>query len=507
MNVGMHEKLVYNFNQKYVQILDTKSNIEQKDSEKQPPFVSDLLSQLFALIEPSCKIGNTNPNPLEYQELFDKLGLQSEANYLLETVSINNCPNDKKIDSTKVETIEAYLERELLSNHSALNNNYQSKNILDTDELQLKYLSNLTFYNDAKSINENESSRTDLANGLPKIVQSNQQEDAISIKFHYLGKKENIGNLLPDYQQSINQFASKTIPKQNQTKNAKIKMQIDNNFDGTNQGPSEAGLPLYEIANHFEDFSKLSPHSSEVNKNPSNIRQGDTFQFIPKQTSNVEPSKIENDKTLETMNKIREDTFSQKYKIQQTDNGILNYSTKGKETKNWEFLSQFIKNQSLTKPSLEHPNNSASELPTTFRLLSRYYEIPAKIASILNSRVELPARAEIRLQPRSLGMVVVVITASRNSVDITMQVKDQEIWKVLETQIAPLREKLNQLGFEKTNIDLRLSQWANSQMQNQAENKTEDYLFRRNFLRSFAQRRRNEVQDFQEFVSNIMGVS
>lgn len=507
MDAWMLEKLVYNFNQKYVQIPDTKSNIEQKDSQEQPTFVSDLLSQLFTLIEPNCKIGNTNQNPLEYQELFDKLELQSEANYLLETVNINNFPIYKKIDSMKVETIEAYLERELLSNYFAFNNNYQLKNIQDTDELQLKYLANLIFNNDAKSINENESSMTDLANGLPKIVQSNQQEDAISIKFDYFGKKENIGNLLPDYQQSINQLDSKIISKQNQTKNAKIKMQIDNNLDGINQGPSVAGLPLYETAKHFEDFSKLSLHSSEVNNYTLNIIQDDTFQFFPEQTSNVEPTKIENDKTLETMKKIKEDAFSQKYKIQQTDEGISNYSTKGEETKNWEFQSQFIKNQLITKSSFEHPNNSASELPTTFRLLSRYYEIPSKILSILNSRVELPARAEIHLQPRSLGMVVVVITASRNSVDITMQVKDQETWKVLETQIAPLREKLNQLGFEKTNIDLQLNQWANSQMQNQADNKTEDYLLRRNFLRSFAQQRRSEVQDFQKFVSNIMGVS
>lgn len=482
MHTGMLEKLGYNFGQKYVQFLDTNSNIEQKDFEKQLPFISDFLSQLFALIWSNRKIHNTIPNPFSSQEFFGKFRFQFEANYFPETVNINNFSIGKIIDSSKVDTITSNLERELLSNHSALINQLEFRNSP-----------------------EEESSNTDLVNGLLKIARSNLQEDVTLIKFNYSSKSDNIGNLLPDYLQSINQLSSKFISKQNQTKNTKIKMQINNIFECINQRPSETELSLYETANRFVDLSKQSLRSSKVN-NSSNLGQDDTVQFISKQPSNVEPNKIENDKTFEAMNKVKEDAISQKYKNLQTDERIFDSPT-GNETKNWEFQSQFIKNQSLTKLAVENSHNLVSEFPTTFRLLSRFYEIPSKIASIINSQVEVPARAEIHLQPLSLGMVVIVITASRNSVDITMQVKNKETWKALETQFAPLREKLTQLGFENTNIDLQLSQEANSQMQNQSENKTNDYLLRQNFLRSFSQLRRNEVRDFQEFVSHIMGVS
>lgn len=502
----MLEKLTYNFDQKNVQFPDTKSNIEQKDFENCLPFILDLLSQLYRLIGHDSKIDNISPNSLESQGLAEKPGLQSEVNCHPETISSNNFLIDKITDLTEVESIEAYLERVLFSKPSVLIKQLQLENSHQgTNETQLNYLANLNFWSEAESINVNEFSEADLANGLLKIPQSKLQENEIFIKFNYSSKRDDIGNLLPDYQQSINQLGSKIISKQNQTKRAKIIIQTESNPD-SNWRLFETGVPLYGTSSRFNDFSNRSFRYPMVDHS-SNLNHDDTVHLISKQTPNGEQDIIENDKIFETLNRVKEDVFSQKFKIPQTNERIFNSTTREEQVKNWGFQMQFIKNQLVTKSILEDYNNPASEPPTTFRLLSRYYEIPSKIASILNSRIELPARAEIHLQPRSLGMVVVIITARRNLVDITMRVKDQGTWKALETQIAPLREKLSQLGFEETNIDLQLSQWINSQMQNQAENKGEDYQLRRNFLRSFVQLRKNEVRNFQEFVSNIMGVS
>ncbi|MGQ9819222.1 MAG: flagellar hook-length control protein FliK [Candidatus Kapaibacteriales bacterium] len=479
MNAGMLQKLSYNFEQKNVQFPDTKSNIEQKDCEKYPSFIPDFLSQLFSLFKTYNNLSNkiTNTFELQLQDLVCQKINQSETDLLTNTSNINQFPTDKIIHLLKDKTSSSISESQILSNLLALNNHMDNQSA------------------------ENELSDSVKTNILSTI---SKQLDAIVVKFETLRKADYIGNFLPDYHQSINHLGLKIVSKPNQVNSKEINVQKDNNLDGNIQLQSEPELPSNETLNHSENLSKPSTffHTSKV----SNSKLDDTTLFVTKQPAKFEFDRIDNDKTLETMKKNEEDAFSQKYKIAQTEERIFNSSANGEEIKNWTIQLQFTKNQGITKSVVENSNHFASESPTTIRLYSRYYEIPSKIVSILNTGVQLPARAEIQLQPNSLGMVIVVVTASQNSVDITMQVKDQETLKILENYIAPLREKLNQLGFENTNIELQLNQWTNGNMQNQYDNKTADYLLRQKFLRSFARLQRNEVQNFYEFISNTMGV-
>lgn len=135
---------------------------------------------------------------------------------------------------------------------------------------------------------------------------------------------------------------------------------------------------------------------------------------------------------------------------------------------------------------------------------SRFEEIPQNIASMLNSSVEFPARAEIVLNPKTFGMIIVEINASKNKVEVMFNVQDKEVLKMLENQTAVLREKLQNAGFDNQNIDLQYKSFDKGEATyqwNQEQKQSEQELMR-GFIRSFAYLKENNELDFENYLQN-----
>jgi flagellar hook-length control protein FliK len=126
--------------------------------------------------------------------------------------------------------------------------------------------------------------------------------------------------------------------------------------------------------------------------------------------------------------------------------------------------------------------------------------LPQKISSFVESVNQFPARAEITLSPKSLGMVIVDITVVNNEVKVMFKTETKEAQQILESQIGTLKDKLASLGFDKQNFEFvnqsegnLLSGFAN--YRNEGRNEEEN--LRRQFLRSFANLRTKNENYFE----------
>ncbi len=135
---------------------------------------------------------------------------------------------------------------------------------------------------------------------------------------------------------------------------------------------------------------------------------------------------------------------------------------------------------------------------------SRLEEIPQNIASMLNSSIEFPARAEIVLNPKAFGMIIVEVNASKNKVEVMFNVQDKEILKMLESQTTVLREKLQNAGFDNQNIDLQYKSFDKEEATYQwkQEQKQSEQDLMRDFIRSFAYLKGNNEFDFENYLQN-----
>ena len=132
--------------------------------------------------------------------------------------------------------------------------------------------------------------------------------------------------------------------------------------------------------------------------------------------------------------------------------------------------------------------------------IARISELPQKISSFVESVNQFPARAEITLSPKSLGMVIVDITVVNNEVKVMFKTETKEAQQILESQIGTLKDKLASLGFDKQNFEFvnqsegnLLSGFAN--YRNEGRNEEEN--LRRQFLRSFANLRTKNENYFE----------
>ena len=132
--------------------------------------------------------------------------------------------------------------------------------------------------------------------------------------------------------------------------------------------------------------------------------------------------------------------------------------------------------------------------------IARISELPQKISSFVESVNQFPARAEITLSPKSLGMVIVDITVVNNEVKVMFKTETKEAQQILESQIGTLKDKLASLGFDKQNFEFvnhsegnLLSGFAN--YRNEGRNEEEN--LRRQFLRSFANLRTKNEKYFE----------
>ncbi len=133
--------------------------------------------------------------------------------------------------------------------------------------------------------------------------------------------------------------------------------------------------------------------------------------------------------------------------------------------------------------------------------LTRVYEISTKIATIVESAREYPVKAEIVLQPKWLGTVIVEINVVKDNIEIMFKCENKEALQLIENNLVQLREKLQNLGFEKQYFTFQQhyeggESFLNSKSDRQ--HKQEEEALRRQFLHSFF---RNKEFDSNSFIN------
>lgn len=138
-------------------------------------------------------------------------------------------------------------------------------------------------------------------------------------------------------------------------------------------------------------------------------------------------------------------------------------------------------------------------LPKDSPKVTRVYEIPTKIATIVESAKEYPIKAELVLQPRWLGTVIVEINVVKDRIEIMFKCENKESMQLLESNLVQLREKLQNLGFEKQYFSFEHQNEGGEgflSSKGERQQKYEEETLRRQFLHSFY---RN-----QEFYGNVI---
>lgn len=516
MNAGMLEKLFHNFDQKQVRFSDKQSNFEQKHFELPSPEFSAFFSffSIFftqgspEIISSPDRIDSLIPMNGNIEDSFaDKIAPMRLTEKLL---------NNRKFKQDI--SVPSDLLSQTISHDVQQENKISGESIVNAQHFDGKLIQN--HLTDKPQSKKNE---LHIPN-FPLFADGN-----VILKFNRVRQETEHQNPLPNYEQSINQIYTKTISttqnqqannesallakyNSHQLKSGLVKNNFTNKFVINIDEPEQLQDATLTVATKHQKIATQSANARETTQQAKEKLIDNKYQTAIKENiyQHLQSKMSEEVKSEKITDSIpKEEAISQKAKTPQGEERIFNQETKPigdqKEEKLSDLSLQPIKNQIITKNFTQSVENTEPQAQTPLRFSSRLFEIPSKLASIVNSQSEIPVRAEIQLQPRSLGMVVVTITASRSSVEITMQVKDKETLKALETQITPLREKLTQLGFERANVDLQFSQWNYNEMTSHSENKNEEYQLRRNFLRSFAYLKRSEVEDFQKFFSNQMG--
>ncbi|MEJ5287163.1 MAG: hypothetical protein CH6_1263 [Candidatus Kapaibacterium sp.] len=143
-------------------------------------------------------------------------------------------------------------------------------------------------------------------------------------------------------------------------------------------------------------------------------------------------------------------------------------------------------------------NQPILERSNSIRLL----ELPTKVVSLVQNAKEFPIKAEISLQPKWLGTVVVEISIVNDKVEIMFKAENKETLHTLENQASILKEKLNNNGFEKhslvfnyQNEEKGASEWNFAR----GNNRQQDENLRREFLNSFT-RLKTKNESFENYL-------
>jgi flagellar hook-length control protein FliK len=208
------------------------------------------------------------------------------------------------------------------------------------------------------------------------------------------------------------------------------------------------------------------------------------------------PRDIDFSKPSDNQHKFEQRDKTEQKPVEKSTNYISNFDkTTEPEPSKVSTLNQLnsqVKFESeLTKETLK---------PSANIHIARISELPQKISSFVESINQFPARAEITLSPKSLGMVIVDITVVNNEVKVMFKTETKEAQQILESQIGTLKDKLASLGFDKQNFEFvnhsegnLLSGFAN--YRNEGRNEEEN--LRRQFLRSFANLRTKNENYFE----------
>ncbi|MCX7909259.1 MAG: flagellar hook-length control protein FliK, partial [Ignavibacteria bacterium] len=156
------------------------------------------------------------------------------------------------------------------------------------------------------------------------------------------------------------------------------------------------------------------------------------------------------------------------------------------ELKNERIPTNVIDINSQTKKEVIEKDELTSQnsKPTPVRVS----DIPTKVASFVQNAKEVPIKAEILLHPKSLGTVVVEMNVINDKIEIMFKSEQKETLQAIESQVGILKDKLQNLGFEKQTFsfhhqleerDSGFGAFSNRQ------NKQQDEALKREFLRSF----------------------
>ncbi len=260
--------------------------------------------------------------------------------------------------------------------------------------------------------------------------------------------------LLPDFRQSMKNINQGTIQK------------ADSNDVLTGKGSSKINL-VFEHSPEFENFDNLH----------QKIRKQEIDQL----------SKVEQEKVEITTERSSFKIFDNQLK----DIGLI--------AKNAKILQEVVSPKVFDSSKPDYQSH-------TRIFYSRLEEVPQNVVSMLNSNIEFPARAEIVLNPKTFGIIIVEINASKDKVEVMFKVQAQETLKMLENQAPILRDRLQNAGFDNQSIDLQYKSFEKegTMHQDKQEQKQTEQNLLRDFIRSFAYLKGNNELDFENYSQNTL---
>ncbi|MGB9771296.1 MAG: flagellar hook-length control protein FliK [Candidatus Kapaibacteriota bacterium] len=286
----------------------------------------------------------------------------------------------------------------------------------------------------------------------------------------------------------------------------------------------ETGAENFELSKHFPIENALIDQVVQKRKHS----QIEIQQQLPQKDAkgiDKEQSQLQ-DKTIQTITEIKQSVNNldqkQNFPNKEEDSRQINKIQQFEKTeqKNADYLTK-QKDDKLGTGGKEElgadkniPNNIAKtllnsgkdEVERTHLKLNpiRFSELPTKVATIIQNSKEFPVKAELTLKPDSLGTIVVEIKVVKGEIEIMFKADNKETMQLIESQVNVLKEKLNNLGFERQNFVFQhqLNENENNFFGNQRkQGKHDEESLRREFLNSFSNLR-NQKESFDE---NIWG--
>ncbi len=349
--------------------------------------------------------------------------------------------------------------------------------------------------------------KTSAASDTNKHIVSNKINDESPLPYN---AKESEINKATTIQQnfkqneinpSINNFpkSHKYQPVENNTQRFYNK-NLDNNNARLVDNKSEKNIESHSILN--EKTSAASDTNKHIVSNK--INDESPLPYNAKESEINKATTIQqNFKQNEINPSINNFPKSHKYQpVEENTQTAEEISTKDTPFRVNEYKDESNANETLTASHFRSHEIREGEMisPNTYKPLPiRISEIPSKVASLVQNSNDTPIKAEIVLHPKWLGTVIVEMNVIEERIEMVFKSENKETLRMLETQVNFLKEKLQNLGFEKQNYTFQhqLEEKENgSGWFSNKQSKQEDEELKRQFLHSFL-RLRNQNQNFE----------
>ncbi|ROL57649.1 flagellar hook-length control protein FliK [Bacteroidetes/Chlorobi group bacterium Naka2016] len=256
---------------------------------------------------------------------------------------------------------------------------------------------------------------------------------------------------------------------------------------------------------HNENLIKSKVDGSNISENK--IQHNENLIKSKVDGSNISENKIQHNENL-IKSKVDGSNISEN-KIQhneKTKHSFVDNSTnkEEKETK----LNIKNNHKEIYLGNINHQKSELSKIVEEFVTTNqkanplRLSDLPSKVVSLVQNAKEFPIKAEISLQPKWLGTLVVEISVVNDKVEIMFKSENKETLHTLENKVSILKEKLNNNGFEKhslvfnyQNEEKGASEWNFAR----GNNRQQDENLRREFLNSFT-RLKTKNESFENYL-------